>query len=854
MRAVYWLLRDVTLPSLRRHPLRALLTLLGVVIGVQLFATVRLINGATLRSFQHTIETIAGAADLQVANGDVGVPETLVDRIATVPGVASASGLVRGSVRTGQGGLTVFGVDLFADQHLREIQFPRRHVHIPDELRFANAVDSIALSTSYAATAGLALGDAFDVVGPTGSSRLVVRGMLDPLGPTSLFGGAVGLVDLPTAERLFARAGRVDEIDVGLAPSADRRAAEERIAGLAAGLGTVSDPRARVAGVAGMLSGLRTILAITSVLGLTVGCLLVHHAIRSATLQRRRTYAIARALGYRRGTVAAAILVEAASFGILGGAIGVLLAAVAARLSIGAVTDAVGAIWARTDHGIVALGREDVLVGLATGVASAVVGALGPAATAARLDVVAQLRATSERRRAAIGGVATVCGALLCLAGFGLFWSVERSPVLVVQLIAITAGTMIVTFGYAVLAPLLVRALTVALRIFVPRRALGLALAVEQLARDPARCRGTVGALMAAFAFVLVVSAFVTSLGGTILGWIDQAVAGDLYVGATPDLPLPTAPPLPGDVEDALRGIPGVERLAPLRLVLAPLDGWTMAIRAQPTSQFRARPFPVVESTGADYIDAFERGDAVLLSENLAVRFGLHAGDAVALDTPSGRVTLRVAAVVVDYTMDIGTLMLDLQAYRRYWRDPLVTSVVLYFAPGTDPAAVRAAVFARLAGRFPVTVLTGAEFKHNVAAAIDAAFVLTYAIELVAAVMAGIGVLNFFLAEIVDRRREIGLLRTVALDGAQLLRSLTLEAALIGACGGLLAIAWGWPIARIIVTHSARLVSGLRLDFAFPWRMAALLPVVVAATAGIAAWMPARATARMPLRRLVAVE
>ena len=77
---------------------------------------------------------------------------------------------------------------------------------------------------------------------------------------------------------------------------------------------------------------------------------------------------------------------------------------------------------------------------------------------------------------------------------------------------------------------------------------------------------------------------------------------------------------------------------------------------------------------------------------------------------------------------------------------------------------------------------------------------------------------------------------------------------LIGACGGLLAVAWGWPIARIVVTRSARLVSGWRLDFHFPWRMALVMPLVVAVTAAVASWMPARATARTPLRRLVGVE
>ena len=243
MRALVWLLRDVTVPALRLHPLRAMLTLVGVVVGVQLVTTIQLVNRATLRSFERTFATVAGDADLQLSNGDVGVAESWIEVLARDPGVASVSGLVRGTLATPAGSLNVFGVDLLADQALRERQFPRRHVHLGDELRFVNAVDSIALSTSYAAAAGVALGDGLAATGPSGAIRLVVRGTLDPVGPATLFGGAVGLVDLPTAQRLFARDGRVDEIDVLLSEGVDRAAVTARLGALVAGGGTLADMR-----------------------------------------------------------------------------------------------------------------------------------------------------------------------------------------------------------------------------------------------------------------------------------------------------------------------------------------------------------------------------------------------------------------------------------------------------------------------------------------------------------------------------------------------------------------------------------------------------------------------------------
>jgi putative ABC transport system permease protein len=410
------------------------------------------------------------------------------------------------------------------------------------------------------------------------------------------------------------------------------------------------------------------------------------------------------------------------------------------------------------------------------------------------------------------------------------------------------------TLGYAVLAPLVLRALAAPLRRVRTRWGVPIALAAEHLARDPVRCRGTLGALMAAFAFVLCVSAFVRSLSGTILGWMDQALAADLYVGATPDLPLPAAPTLPPTIEAELAAIAGVADATPTRITLAQLDGRTVGLKATRVRQLRARPFPVVAQEAGGYLDAYERGDAVLVSDNLAFRAGLRVGDALTLDSPTGPHAFRVAAIIVDYTIDAGTITVETDVYRRLWRDTQVSTYLVHLAPGAVADDVRARIASVLGARRPVSVLTAAEFKRTTSDAIDTAFVLTYAIQLVAACVAAIGVVNFLLAEVVDRRREIGLLRTVAFDRGQLARTFMAEAGLLGLAGGVLAIVWGWPIARIIVTHSARAISGWQLAFDFPWPLALATPAVIASLAVLAAIAPLRATLREPLPRLVGIE
>ncbi|MEO2168038.1 MAG: ABC transporter permease, partial [bacterium] len=205
--AIVSLFRELILPYHRRHLFRMLLTLVGVVIGTQVVVAVQLLNRSVVGSFEATVETIAGSADLQITNASSGVPEEVVDEIFEVPGVASASGLLQGVLVMDDGELTVFGVDLFADQSVREAHFPPESIHIDDEFIFANARDSIAVALPFLAARGLGLGDTMDVQGPFGPATLTVRGALDPVGPAKLFGGAVAVVDLFVAQDLFVRKG-----------------------------------------------------------------------------------------------------------------------------------------------------------------------------------------------------------------------------------------------------------------------------------------------------------------------------------------------------------------------------------------------------------------------------------------------------------------------------------------------------------------------------------------------------------------------------------------------------------------------------------------------------------------------
>ncbi len=853
LRAALWLLRDVTFPSFARHRMRTLLTLIGVVIGTQVVVAIAVLNRTILDSFEHTVRTIAGDADLQVSNSMAGVPEDLIAAASSTPGVARASGLVQGTLATQWGDLTVFGVDLFADQQIRETQFPREHVKIKDALAFANALDSIAISTSFADRAALSVGSTFSATAPIGKTSLTIRGTVDPIGPAALFGGAVGLVDLPTAQRLFDRDGRVDQIDVALQRGADPPMVAAALRARVAGAGQVEPPRDRGQRLGAMLLGVQTILTLVSLFAVIVGAFIVYHTVESATAQRRREFALVRALGCRRLVVLSAITIEALIYGVVGSMIGTVLGVIAARGSLSLLATGVSAIYGSVDATQLAVGVPDLLLAGSLGIVSAVVASLGPALRAARMRILHQIRGDSFDLNHGSAAGSTV-GVGCAIAGYAILDSGIRPEGFTSKIALIMGGIVLMAVGYTLLAPLLVRLVVAGLRALVPARFRSATLAIETIARDPAKSRGALAALMLAFAMVLIVGAFVQSLRGSIVTWINQTFSVDLRVSPTAQLPLPSGPTLSGALEEDIRAVSGVALVSPSRMINVRVGNEMAILRTVSAAGLDREHYPVVEGDLAAIRNGFARGDTVLVSDNLSYRHAVHAGDHLTLETPTGPQTFLIGAVVLDYTLDLGTVILDHNTYRRLWRDDLASTFLVWLTPGANLDQTRTAISQQLEPRFTLTIITNHEFNTQISQALDGALLMTNAIQLVAVAIALIGIVNFFLAETLDRRREIGLLRSVAMTQRQLVRMFAAEALVLGALGGILATLFAWPVARLLVTQSTRIVSGWSLAFDFPYPMTVVTVIVAALTSVGAAYYPARRAAATRVTNLVVVE
>jgi putative ABC transport system permease protein len=243
----------------------------------------------------------------------------------------------------------------------------------------------------------------------------------------------------------------------------------------------------------------------------------------------------------------------------------------------------------------------------------------------------------------------------------------------------------------------------------------------------------------------------------------------------------------------------------------------------------------------------------VLISEPFATKFALDTGDHFSLDTPGGMTTFTVAAVYNDYSSDAGVMLMDLATFRRLYRDPFINSVAVYARSGADLVTLRDAIV-RSVLPLRVDTETTRELRTLVITIFDRTFAITYALYVISITIAVLGVVSTLFALVLERRREIGLLRYLGLRTRDVRRMVYFEAAFIGLLGGVSGVIVGVLLALLLIYVINRQAFGWLIELHMPYDFlgeAIVLVVIAALVAGI---YPAGVAARIRTSEAVRAE
>jgi putative ABC transport system permease protein len=820
------------------EPVRTALTVLAIALGVAVVLAIDLAGTAATGSFRSSMETLAGNNNLEfTATG--GVPEGVVGTLAALPYSVRFSPRIEdyAVVADSKQTLPLLGLDLIAEGNGHADISSGVHVEQrEDALKYLGEYESIWVGEGL----GRRPGDHISLLINDQLRVYTVRGVYPDSG-----GNASAIVmDLAAAQHALNRFGVVDRI-LAKAPDTprleewQRRFKEVLPAGVEVrpgGSGTNENRR--------MLAAFRWNLRLLSYIALVVGAFLIYNTISVSIVRRRAEIGIVRALGAGRGLILAAFLGEAALFGFAGALIGLPLGRAMASGAVKMMAATVESLYMSSRPGPIALDARALLLAMLTGVGIAIASAYPPAREA---SLVAPVEAMARGRREYTAhvhkGRDLWCALLLGAAAA----AASSAPAVAGKPLFGYAAALLLIVASASATPAFVGAMTA-----LASRPLGKFFGVEALLASrslSASLRRTsvlVGALSTAIAMMTSVGIMVGSFRQTVLLWMGDQLPADLYVRPAGDPAADRHPTISPDFADTIARLPGVAAIDRLREYETTYEGMPASLASIELNILRSyhnADFLSGRATNrvlADLRDAH----AVIVSEPFANKHHVRAGDYITLSLGRERASFRIADIYYDYSSERGSILMDRNTILRYLPDPAPSNLAIYVAPDVRLETVRAEIERVSAGR-RVLVFSNRDLRGEALRIFDRTFAITYALEAVAVVVAVMGVAGALLSLVIDRRRELGLLRFLGADSGQVRKLIMVEAGLLGLLATLTGVALGFALSLVLIFVINKQSFGWTIRF--HWPVAVLLgalSVVYVATV-LAGLYPARVAVRL---------
>ncbi|MBI3328066.1 MAG: FtsX-like permease family protein [Nitrospinae bacterium] len=812
------LFRLVTLPYVQQNGLRTGLTILGVALGVAVFVAIRVTNLSTLHAFAEMVDAVSGRTQLQVVGEIAGIDEALYPRVRSMPGLLAAVPVVTGyAVAEEKDGEVLFvqGIDVLLDRSVRDYRIGHSGAPHTDPLALLFDPSTLFVSETFARRHGLSVGASLALLTPHGRDAFMIRGFMAADGPATALGGNFAVMDIGAAQLAFQKAGKLDRIDVvpqaGIAVEAMQEALQARLGPEV----KVQRPSFRNATVEKMLQSFQVNLTALSMIALFVGMFLIYNTLSSAVVERRKDIGILRAVGANRTAIASVFLTEGLAMGVMGTLLGIALGLALSRLTLHIVSQTLVSLFLLVAIQKLMISPGIIISALALGLLASLVSAAIPVREAIRVPPVDALALAQYQTKPYRSWARLFIPWILWLA---VGYLLARLPAIAgVPLFGYLSAFSLLC-GFSLLMPAAILGLTWALRPLLFRlfRVEG-DVAGENLQSALTRSSVAAASLMTGVAMVVSVAIMIFSFKRTVYTWVDQTVKGDLIVtAAAPSSGVATVH-LPESLARGLGEVDGVWEVDALRSLSIPYQGRQIILNVGDLDVFgRHTEYPFIAGWPAEVFAEVVSHDSVIVSENFHNRFGVGYGDTLTLPTPEGPRWFRIAGVSLDYSSDQGTVVMHWGIFRRYWTERVVDSVGVFLKPGANLAAVAAEIRRRYGGTHRLFLFSNQAFKQEIYQLVDQSFVITYALEVIAITVGIMGIATALYTSVLERQREISVLRALGAFRGQVRKIIMLESGLLGLLGVGVGTLCGGCLSLILIYVINRQSFGWTLRFAFP--------------------------------------
>ncbi len=812
-----------------RHPFLTGLNVLGIALGITVFLAVQIANRGAIASFEAAAELTTGRAHLEIRGH---LDDSLLPTVASVAGIKSATPILEGIVTfpdTPGEYLRILGVDPFTGREIFPFQLDTAGSPTLDFEKWLGDPEAIAVQTGFPKTGR------FEVLAGTMLRTLHPAFVIKP-DAFAQTDPRLAVMDIGWAQELFGSADRISSILILLHDPAQVELVADALRKIVPAESRVTVPATRSQEMKSMLGAFQLNITAMSLVSLVVGMFLICNSVGVSVIRRRVDIAILRANGATRGEVRRLFLSEAAFEAAIGVALGIWLAPLLAGWIAQPVSHSISALYELVRVENPALTHRQMLEALAIGMSAALVAAWLPASEAAHCDPArilhpgAGIEVFSPLRKRGL-----VLAILLVGTAFGLcVYSLKGGS----KYLGFAAAGAIIA-GFSLLVPWL--ALAVAL--FFRNFGAIFRLATDHFARSLHRNALTIAALAAAIALTISVTVMIDSFRGSVQRWIDNTLTADLYIAPAVNETAGLQALMPSDAEAWATGHAdvlevGTFRELPIRFrdeltSLAVING-----KARGKIEFLA---------GEAAEEGFQSGEWVAVSESFSNRFAVKPKEKISLPTPAGVKEFAVCGIYRDFARDRGTILMPRALFDRYWQEKQAHSLALKLRDPHLSSAVVEAFRQQFGRQGQFAVYDNAALRQRVFDIFDETFAVTSMLRAIAIIVAVAGVLFSLSALVIERERDIGVLRAMGASRAQVLGIFLTEAALIGFTSALSGLASGGALAMVLTWIVNKAFFGWTIELHYPAVQLLTTPLWIVAVAFLAALFPAwRATRIAP--------
>ncbi len=855
---MFLLFRFLSVRYWLRHRGAFFLSTLGVALGLAVFVSIAVANTSVLASFSASLDAVTGKANLQIRGGQGGLPEEVFARLSSTrnavlrENIKAQAPLVQRTLYSPnlKTSLLILGVDLFSEVGFRDLSAPSSALggdKSKQLFQFLLDPKAIAISSTLAKKHNLKVGDPIEIYSGAKRVRFRIVTLLDAKAAGQAFGGDFALLDIAAAQESFGQIGKLSQID--LIVTEDKiDAVSQALRVLAPPDAIIQRPAQRSGQVADLLRAFQLNLSALSCISLFVGAFLIYNAIATAVVRRRSEIGTMRALGASRAQILTTFLLEAALIGIVGSAVGFMLGLGLAHYTLSAVTTTVSQLY-------IPVHAQQITVPLWLIIGAPIGGTL--LSVAASLPAALEAAGTSPRQalqRVSLHHATTQWAKPLALVGLGFlgFAFVLCMPFIATKsLFAGFASSFFTLGGFALMTPLFTllggRFIQ---HISSTRLGVESTLAASYLQRAINRSSLVIAALMLSLAMSIGLSTMVGSFRAAVEEWVNSTISADLYIAPANGFSGDSGEGLPPEVVRYARALPQVSSSDVVRIFRVTINNQPVSVNANELPALtQGRPnlrFLQTRRGEDEARQAFVESRAVLVSERFKNLVGPGGGDDLVLASPTGKVRFPIAGVFSDYNPESCAVYLPRALYRKYWRDDQLDGLALYFKDKSSIRSVQDELQKRFSARYQLMIFPNKELRDSVFVTFDQTFAVTYALQLIAIIVAAIGIFDTLIALLLERGRELATLRALGASAAQIRKMTYIEFALIGLFAWVLGVAAGLCLAWQLINVINRQFFGWSIAWSFsPQTLIVALVLSVVAAVGAGVWPSFAASKRV---------